>query len=72
MERLHRHELDLLLAGLIKSTPWQNKVALTRPFLETQRGDRKVQHVLAVPPGENGWLVRLERFLKQARPRLPQ
>lgn len=70
MERLHRYELDLLLAGLKKTTPWQNKVALTRPYLITQRGERKIEHVLAVPPGENRWMVRLEAFLKQAQPRL--
>ena len=72
MERLHRHELDLLLAGLAKTTPWQKKVGLTRPFLETERGGRKIQHVLAAPPGENGWLVRIERFLTEAQPKLPQ
>jgi hypothetical protein len=24
---------------------------------------RRDKHVMAVPPGENGWLVHLERFL---------
>lgn len=26
---------------------------------------RRHDHVMAVPPGENGWLVRLERFLRE-------
>ncbi len=26
------------------------------------------RHVLAVPPGENGWLVRIERFLEAQKP----
>lgn len=30
------------------------------------------KHVIAVPPGENGWLRRLEQFLRQQRPQLKE
>jgi polar amino acid transport system substrate-binding protein len=132
---LHRHELDLVVGGLAAETPWQDKVAITRPYLTTrtvvgvptgqpvpagfagvevavQEGDaaadlverldavpvrvetldgvdgpaaldewllddyaladsgitlEETQHVMAVPLGENGWQVRLERFLAANR-----
>lgn len=135
MEALARYELDLVAAGLTRSTPWRRHVGLTRPYYtmrravgvppgmpppgdldgvpvavargtvtaalleargaipvyredlataegpvaaagwqlarwgfdETGRVLRRDHHVLAVPPGENGWLVRLERFLASRR-----
>jgi polar amino acid transport system substrate-binding protein len=33
---------------------------------------RRDRHVMAVPPGENGWLVRLERFLYARQERLQE
>jgi polar amino acid transport system substrate-binding protein len=32
----------------------------------------QAQHVLAVPPGENQWLMRVERFLQEERDSVPQ
>jgi polar amino acid transport system substrate-binding protein len=131
MQALQHFEVDLLAAGLDKSTPWKKSVGITRPYFEdrvlvgippsmqqpasldgmtvaVRSGDqtaailiqkhaspqrvtklssggiavvgpdwrveqlgyvptrfelRKVSHVMAVPPGENGWLKRLEEFL---------
>lgn len=131
MEALERFELDVVVTGLTKATPWSSRVALTTPYIETpikvglppsaaplatlegveiavaqgsavatyveeeeaipvpvedlsqvegpiaapewQLEDwgfvvtdftlHTEQHVMATPPGENGWLVRLERFL---------
>lgn len=60
LEALHRRELDLVAAGLKASTPWSRKVALTRPYLTVDGAE----HVLAVPQGENRWLLELERFLE--------
>ena len=60
LEALERHELDLVAAGLLGSSPWSKRVGMTRPWLE--EGDRK--RVLAVPPGENRTLVALERLLE--------
>lgn len=133
MEALEHFELDLVAAGLDKSTPWHKTVGITRPYFEdrivvgiapsmqqpqrldgmtvaVRSGDEaaallinkhaspqriprltsgalaaagpewrieqlgyvptrfelvKISHVMAVPPGENGWLKRLEEFLFQ-------
>lgn len=62
LEALERRELDVVVGGLTSDTPWKNRVGLTGPYLTTGYG-RRAEHVVAVPPGENGWLVRLERFL---------
>ncbi len=54
---LEKYELDLVICGLTRETPWKKKVGLTRPYTPTGK------QVLAVPPGENAWLVKLEYFL---------
>ncbi len=55
-EKLRRHELDLVVAGIVKDTPWKKKIGLTRPFAHDE-------HVLAVPAGENAWLMAVDRYL---------
>jgi ABC-type amino acid transport substrate-binding protein len=61
LEALAAHELDIVAAGLHDDTPWNGRVALTRPYhSDTLTGKR---YVLATPPGENAWLVHVERFL---------
>src|SRR5690606_15933037 len=74
-EALKRYELDLVAAGLTAATPWKAHVGLTRPYhtaheargrargREPGRRLRTVEHTLAVPPGENGFLHALEGFL---------
>lgn len=59
-EALEQKKIHLLIAGIRQSTPWKTNVALTRPYLE--RG--KDKHVMAGIPGENAFLVALERFLQ--------
>jgi ABC-type amino acid transport substrate-binding protein len=64
MAALERWELDVVVGGLGDDTPWRQRVGLTGAYLATDDPHgQKVRHVVAVPPGENGWLVRLERFL---------
>jgi hypothetical protein len=61
LEALHRRELDLVAGGLTGDSPWKGQVALTRPyFTDTTTGRTRV---LAVSPGENAFLVHVERFL---------
>jgi hypothetical protein len=71
-QQLERFEIDLFIAGLEAKTPWKSRVALTRPWLtlETERG--KEEHVWALPPGENGWLLEVERFLEANKARAQQ
>jgi polar amino acid transport system substrate-binding protein len=65
---LHEGDLDLVVAGLTKDSPWNGKVAFTRPYYvdtTTVHGEtREVPHVVAVRPGENGWHVYVERMLE--------
>ena len=60
IEALHRGELDLVVGGFVESSPWADRVGFTQPYI-TVRDER---HVMAVAPGENRWLLELERFLQ--------
>jgi polar amino acid transport system substrate-binding protein len=63
MEALHERRLDLVIGGLTADSPWSDQVALTRPYAEVNGKP----HVLAAPPGENAWLVRIERLIERQR-----
>lgn len=63
LEALRQRELDVVIGGLTDSTPWSKELGLTEPYL-TVRGKK---HVMAVPPGENRWLLELDRFLQQQK-----
>ncbi|GLB68628.1 transporter substrate-binding domain-containing protein [Arthrobacter mangrovi] len=66
VRRLERGELDLVVGGLTKDSPWSKHAALTQPYLETSNGQGdKEQHVMAARMGENAFLVELERFLRE-------
>lgn len=58
LSSLEHGDLDLVVGGgVVEDTPWHGRVALTRPY--------EGKHVLAVSPGENAFLLRLERFIAQ-------
>jgi polar amino acid transport system substrate-binding protein len=59
---LEERKLDVVLGGLTDDSPWKHKVALTRPFFEDPETRKK--HVLAMPAGENAWLLYVERELR--------
>jgi polar amino acid transport system substrate-binding protein len=82
LESLHDRGVDLVLAGLTADTPWAKKVALTRPYYTDTAAfgavpgaarpePREERHVLAAPPGENAWLVRVERALHAREREVP-
>lgn len=60
---MERGELDLLAGGLTAESPWSDRVALTRPHSASEFDGRTVEHVLAVPLGENAMLFALESWL---------
>jgi ABC-type amino acid transport substrate-binding protein len=60
LEGLHRRELDIVIGGFTADSPWKRDVALTRPYHEDRDGRK---HALALPPGENAWLMKVERYL---------
>ena len=49
--------------GLTAKSPWADKVALTRPHATSEFDGGKVEHVLAVPLGENALLFALESWV---------
>lgn len=59
MQALKKFELDLVIGGLTSESPYRDEVGFTRPY----RSDADGEHVFAAPPGENGWISTLERFL---------
>ena len=57
-------QLDLVVGGLTKDSPWSEKAALTRPYAQgvDARGE-PIELVMATRMGENGFLRSLEAFL---------
>lgn len=66
---LEERKLDLVLAGLTEDVPWKSKVAFTKPFYDDP--ETKKKHVMAAPPGENAWLVFVERQLLRKKAAIP-
>lgn len=74
MEALERGQLDIVATGLTESTAWSHRVALTRPHRTTATASgRHRGQVMATSPGENGWLLEVNRFVmaRRARARSP-
>jgi ABC-type amino acid transport substrate-binding protein len=71
---LHAGDLDLVVAGLTKDSPWAKQASFTRPYYVdtiTEHGKRtEVPHVIAVRPGENAWQVHVERVLESRKSEL--
>jgi hypothetical protein len=66
MRALKEREIQLAIGGFVATLPWAREVAFSRPYLQTPDGKR---HVLAAPPGENAWLMLIDRQIEAARPR---
>ena len=66
---LHDRKVDLVIGGLTDDLPWKTEVAFTRPFFEDTAAEKR--HVMATPPGENAWLLHLDRELHRRRSRVP-
>ncbi|MEE6294695.1 transporter substrate-binding domain-containing protein [Georgenia wangjunii] len=62
--KLERGELDLVIGGLTAASPWADKASLTTAYTFAVGPDGAEEaHVMAVPMGENAFLVELETFL---------
>ena len=75
MEALHAGKLDLVAAGLDKTTPHKKRGALTQAYLQTELASSPAgekpkprQRVLAVSQGESRLLYTLDRFLLGRKP----
>lgn len=62
LEDLEHFRLELVIGGLSAQSPWRKRVALTLPYRVRDAHGRLVERVTAVPPGENRWQMRVERF----------
>ena len=66
---LGKFQLDIVVGGLVKGPRIGHGVALTTPYIKRHetvglRGETKMQeHVLALPPGENAWMMAIERYI---------
>lgn len=58
VEALDHRDIDVLIAGLRRNTPYQSKLGLTQPYFTTDQ-----DHVIAVSAGENAFLLALDRYL---------
>jgi polar amino acid transport system substrate-binding protein len=67
LEQLHERKLDLVIGGLTADSPWKQQVAMTTPYHRDKGGK---DHVLALAPGENKWLVRVDRYIHDNEQRL--
>lgn len=56
---LEHYKVSVVIGGITDETPWKKRIGLTRPYEK----DGKTKYVMAVPQGENGFLVELETFL---------
>ena len=67
-EDLKRGRLHLVIGGVPKSTPFNKQLGLSKstgPMLGTHEDDR----VLAVRPGENAFLLRVNQAIEAAKTR---
>jgi ABC-type amino acid transport substrate-binding protein len=70
LPRLHKRELDIVIAGLDDATPWAKSVGVTRPYYWVSEPEKR-RLVWAVAPGENRFQMRVEHFLRGQRQYLP-
>lgn len=68
MDRLLKREIQLAIGGFEATLPWAKEIAFTRPYVKTPDG---VGHVIAAPPGENAWLLAIDRILHSQRRSVP-
>ena len=61
---LEEGRLDLVVGGLTADSPWSDKAAITKPYMEAPDvSGEPVGRVMAAPMGENAFLLELEEFL---------
>lgn len=59
MRALEERKLDIVVGGFLQTDPWKSKVGFSRPYIHGTK------RVMAVPKGENAWLVALETYLSR-------
>lgn len=72
MHALEIGDVDLVVGAIAADSPWDRRVGMSRPYPATRyaASDAEIlapEHVWAVQPGENRFLLRVEAFLEQDR-----
>ena len=62
IQSLKRHELDLVIGGFDMKTNWAATAGVTQPFTKDADGKK---HVFLAAPGENRFILTLDRFLAE-------
>jgi ABC-type amino acid transport substrate-binding protein len=60
VQSLKHHELDLVIGGFDKKTQWSSTAGVSQPFAKDADGKK---HVFLAAPGENRFILSLDRFL---------
>lgn len=63
MKAAKDNRLDLVAGGITQESPWAKELGAPRPYAEVA-GEK---HLVLTPPGENGWIVRLDRITRRRR-----
>ena len=61
-QALKKRELDIAIGGFDAKTPWKSIAGVSQPFAKS--ADKK-QHVFLAVPGENRFILTLDRFLSE-------
>ena len=69
MRRLETFQLDLVIGGHDRDSPWRRRVASSRPYRIADGHGRVIERVAALPPGENRWLLAFDRHARGAAAR---
>jgi hypothetical protein len=74
LPRLEQFEIDAVIGGLREGTPWRDRIALTQAYHDVPilSGPPGSGHVIALPPGENAWLLDVDRWLQDHRDEIQQ
>lgn len=61
ISKLQNREIDLVIGGLLDDNHWIHEVGTTRVYSTINNQN----HVMAVPLGENAFIIKLEKFLSK-------
>lgn len=64
MRELEGRRLDVVIGGHSAQSPWAQRVSTSRAYRVPDAHGRAVDRVVALPPGENAWQMRFERFAR--------
>lgn len=65
LEMVERFEIDLVVGGFTDRDPWRDRVAVTQPHYEALAQGAVERRVFFLPPGENRWLLTVDRYLRE-------